>query len=616
MSRLTAHLKRSFRRELADVPIGTAVQEVYEEHIEQISNTDVYESTNGVVRITDGKIHIVDPQGDGSFATLHVPDDPRIWILRDGERVVGRTFLTSTCAFTAQMNHEEPKVQMVTRVFDDQMSVYMKIEVLVGQRYSLGDCECVRHANIDLVAEEWLPGPRDLRVLKEHLTAEGLQGDIDFSTLSELSTTTETKELVVVRGQPPVPGRVATFRPVDLPKEYDPLRKRMTITTVSVGTTIAIRQDEVQGIPGRDVFGNPVDAPKEGITPVLGRGVSLVSNKLVAAINGRFVITRTRIDVVPELVIRHDVSPKVGKVIFDGDVVVYGSVLDGGFIRATGSVKVHGSVMAATVVAQKGVFVSQAIVGSKIVSGQSHILYGDLHPYMKEVVRKFSSFRTEYLVVLAQALKNKVPTNRVLLIPHVLIEQRHSELERYFQLICDRHDRDLLESDDVFVKVLQEIRTKWSGAGRTNISKHDVEHFARILTDYFDSVDILESTDIASVRASSITSSVVRSSGDVSVNGTGVYASTIESGRALTIRGIVKGGFLHAEKAIRVAEVGTPFGTETIAKVKDPQGFIAIRTRHPNTTLVVAEQRNKNWTLEHNVIFRRGTNDDSNTAGR
>ncbi|MCL6445152.1 MAG: FapA family protein, partial [Alicyclobacillus sp.] len=395
----------------------------------------------------------------------------------------------------------------------------------------------------------------------------------------------------------------------------DPVHRRMRISTVPLGTTVAILEPEIPGVPGRDVFGREVPCPKHRPLPVLGQGVVDVNGRIVATREGRFLLTKSRIDVVPELLIPHDLSSKDGKIEFDGNVVVLGSVLDGSFINASGSVEVHGSVLCSTVMGEHGVYIANAIVGSEVMAGQSKFLYAKLYSVVKDCLKDFLQFRTEYKEVVDYVTKHRQGDVRIPSIANMLLSKRHSNLERsLMELGSDNHR--LANTDERYKQIVLELRSKWSGIGRTNIYERDIDLLHRYLKDYAGYVESLMSADLANVKSASVTSSSVRASGKIVITGAGVYASSFEAGDSIVVRRTVRGGFLVAKNSVHVDELGTPSGTETSVKVLSPSGKVRIRMRHPNTLIQVGERRDRNIEAEVNAMWRGKGHANPNASRR
>ncbi|WDL96514.1 flagellar assembly protein A [Alicyclobacillus sp. ALC3] len=434
------------------------------------SDREVQPVKHGTVSVLDNQISITDPDDEGAFATMTIPKDGRLVVVVDGQPTVGRVIVHGEQDIQLALSHIPPSQKFLSRVSKNAMEVIGRVEVTLGEEYRLKDLHRVRHAVFELEMNPVYPAPLEIDEITTQLTSAGYQGALDIKELKQLCHAGQTSEAIVLRGVPMIPGKPARYRPVTLPKVYDPIHRRMRITTISMGTTVAVLEPEIPGIPGRDVLGEEIPCPKHRSLPTLGPGVVEVNGRIVAIRNGRFLYTRSRIDVVPELVISHDLSSKDGKIEFDGNVVVLGSVLDGSFIQATGSVEVHGGVLRSTVMGERGVFVADAIVGSQVVAGQSKFLYMKLYSDMKQCADEFGHFRLEYRELIEHAKKQLNNDERLPLLADVLLVHRHPKLERILVHFSEDTNQ-LQELDDRYRQIVLELRSKWSGIGRTNVSE-------------------------------------------------------------------------------------------------------------------------------------------------
>ncbi|QSO48610.1 FapA family protein [Alicyclobacillus mengziensis] len=579
------------------------------------SEIEVQPVKHGTVSVMENQISITDPDDEGAFATLTIPKDGRLVVVLDGQPAVGRVIVHGKQDIQLVLSHIPSSQKFSSRVSKNAMEVIGRVEVTLGEEYRLKDLHHVRHAVLELEVKPVYPAPLEVDEITAQLTSAGYQGDFDIKELKQLCHANQTSEAIVLRGVPMIPGKPASYRPVKLPKVYDPIHRRMRITTISMGTTVAVLEPEIPGVPGRNVLGQEVPCPKHWSLPELGPGVVEVNGRIVAIRNGRFLYTRSRIDVIPELVISHDLSSKDGKIEFDGNVVVLGSVLDGSFIQATGSVEVHGGVLRSTVMGERGVFVADAIVGSRVVAGQSKFLYMKLYFDMKQCADEFGHFHLEYRELIEHAKKQLNNDERQPLLADVLLVHRHRKLERTL-IHFSEDENQLQELDDRYRQIVLELRSKWNGIGRTNISEKDVAHLHQLLADYVSFVESTMSLEPAEVKAATVTSSSVRTSGKMAITGAGVYASSLEARDSILVKGTVRGGFLVAENTVRIHELGTPSGTETSVKVLNTSGRIGIRIRHPNTLLQVGTNRDRNLVEEYNAVVKGERHANSNTSRR
>lgn len=566
------------------------------------------ENDNGTVRIQSGQIRVTNPQNLGHFATIEIPTDPRILVYVNDHPAVGRILVQEQDSIVLKMNNIQPTSRLTTTESPDKMEIIAVRQITPGERYKLLDHEAATHIVLQINSEVVHPDPLPAGFVVELLQAAGYQGALDDEAIEQLCKAKETTELTVLRGTRPISGTPDRYVEIEQPQVYDPLRRRMHTSTVMVGMKVATLVRGTPGLPGHNVFGEEIEAPPLPASPTLGHGVAEIGDILVTLRNGRLVFTADTIDVVPELIIEHSLTSKDGNIDFDGDVIVHGSVLDGTYVQSSGTITVHGNVTCATLMGERGVFVSGSIVGSQIIAGQSKLLYQKTEATLRTCLTEYERFRQEFKTLFHHAQNHVSKVANMHMIAHLILEQRHPTLLRSFEQLSNDFN-DLLSRDTLFAQLNHELRSKWLVIQRTNIHEQDVEFLHEQLVGFLSRLQTIASGEAADIRVNTVTSSVLRATGKIIVTGTGVYTSSLDSDDAILIKGSIRGGFVIAKHTVRAYELGTRSATETAVKVLDNSGLIAIKIRHPNTVLQIGNQRNRNLEEEHNVSYRGHTHD-------
>lgn len=556
---------------------------------------------NGMISVRDNRIIVTDPEAGGMYASLTIPNDPSVDVTLNGDRVSGQVMMTQQDVVDVTFRDQPTLVQTDLSVSPDNLAVMMKVTIRRGSRYTLENCEPVIKANLRISEQVDSDSPSEEQ-LGQEILANGYVGTIDRAAIGKLCT--DGGEQIVLRGIPAVSSLSATLRALPLPTEYDPLHRKMRLSTVSLGTPVAILEPALPGKCGLDVYGNVIELGQpKGHTPHLGRGVQLVHDYVVAVINGRLEFTDRKIDVVPELVIRHDITPHDGYVEFDGDLVVYGSVLDGSHIRVAGQVTVHGRVCGAKLFSGKNTIVAGNVVSSTILAGQSQELYRDLLVVLKDISTHFERFTSEYQVIIEKVSQGPGALAKIPLIANMLFETRHTHLSGLLDEVCTEFGESLNDIDEKYRELSHYITTKWTGAQRTNIGTPDIDCIQQMISEYVTYLGTNMSIEPAFIRVMNATSSSLQASGNIYLNGS-TYSSTVESGDSIVVQGTVRGGFMVAQNTARVRELGTTSGIECSVRVTSRRGKIVIKERHPNTLLEVCGRRDRNLITERNVHFK------------
>ncbi|BBO69505.1 hypothetical protein DSCA_34350 [Desulfosarcina alkanivorans] len=187
------------------------------------------------------------------------------------------------------------------------------------------------------------PKPIELADIAETLKINAVQyGIVEPARLIEALADNATPQApwTIANGQPPVPGEKAELV---YHFETDPLRigtlketgfmdykDRGKIPQVKAGTLVAEKIAGKKGIPGIDIFGQPVHPPKvPDVRLRCGRGVALSADglKATATADGRPVRSADgKVHVFEDLNIKGDIGIRTGHVDFDGHIDVAGIV--------------------------------------------------------------------------------------------------------------------------------------------------------------------------------------------------------------------------------------------------------------------------------------------------
>ena len=220
-----------------------------------------------------------------------------------------------------------------------------------------------------------------LEAIKEQLQALGIKHNklSDEQIVKNLKAELpQSGRWRVAQGTPPKPGRDEKIKyhfETDPPKvgtEKDggaiDFKDRGAIPYMKQGELVAERIPGVEGMPGMDVCGEPVPAPKiQKVKFLAGRGIekSEDNRTFFAKVDGRPSLSLDgRIGVRPELSISGDIGYDTGHVDFEGHIDVSGAIQDGFNVKARG-LRVT-EILKANVEVSGDIVVNGGIIGSNI----------------------------------------------------------------------------------------------------------------------------------------------------------------------------------------------------------------------------------------------------------
>lgn len=555
---------------------------------------------HGTISIHEGKIIVTDPKNDGSYATLIVPENPMIQILVNGELVDGEVVLSESSLVEVKLSSVEPTISYETIVSEDELIVKIKANVVHGVSLSPKDCEPCRRLNLELEETRTYPDSASPEAITELISKYGYKGKIDYQAINRLCVPKDQQEDIVVRGITPQNGCSAKLRTsVAVRSHHDSIFRINMPPVVAIGTTVAVLEPEREGIMGKNVYGVPIPAAtqEKGKTPNLGSGVMELNGDIVAIREGRPRYTKYMLDVVPELVFDQDISTKDGKVQFDGNITIHGSIREGSTVKASGMITVYGSIEKSSVFGEKGVFSHEGIYGSNVVSGEQQAQYESLRLLLEKLIHQLERFNSEFSQMVSYAIKRFDAYVTIPKIPALLFEKRHMDLEQMLGTFVDDYS-ELSDLDGSYRNLKELVESKWRGKNRFQVTEKDVVLLIEELVSFTESIKSLPK-ESPFIRTTNIASSTVRSIGNIITETS--YSSTLESENTVSILRNLRGGFVVAKKSVYVGELGTPSGVETSVGVLEPNGFVNVKLNHFNTLIEVNGQRHRSYSSERDI---------------
>ncbi|MGN1400532.1 MAG: DUF342 domain-containing protein [Bacillus sp. (in: firmicutes)] len=184
-----------------------------------------------------------------------------------------------------------------------------------------------------------------------------------------------TYPVVIAKGEPSIKGEdgylvnrtIEEMGPNSQVESDKPLNFRHTskILSVESGQLIASIVPEKLGTPGRDVFGDLIQA-KDGKPFRLkaGKNVLILGGDVYATIDGQISVGTDIIHVLPVYEVNGDLDLMTGNIDFIGNVIIHGNVPNDFEITAGGDIQVFGLVEAATLSAGGSIVISGGIAGA------------------------------------------------------------------------------------------------------------------------------------------------------------------------------------------------------------------------------------------------------------
>ncbi len=137
-------------------------------------------------------------------------------------------------------------------------------------------------------------------------------------------------------------------------------------TEVKEGQLLATLTPEKEGIPGMDVFGNPLNPHKiRKKTLKYGKNIRISDDKLqiFSEVSGDVKLEGDMVFVSNSYTVAADIDASTGDIVYEGNVIVNGNVRTGFSIHAKGDIQVKGVVEGASLYAGGNIVLSRGIQG-------------------------------------------------------------------------------------------------------------------------------------------------------------------------------------------------------------------------------------------------------------
>lgn len=267
-----------------------------------------------------------------------------------------------------------------------------------------------------------------------------------------------------------------------------------------------------------------------------------------------------------------NVDLSTGNIVFAGDVIVYGDVMDNMIIETLGNIYVSGSVYNATLTATGSIAIQGVAIGSNIYSGYFGVLYNRFYhagTMLQDMIEKMMD-NAAMLMEEVHKKKMQVSYGQVLML---LTESKYQQVWetvkellsvitslQFYQKEKSLHNlKDYLE---MFLKPLSIVNT---------ISPSKLGDFLRILRDAVMWVALSQESHVE-ISISQCQGSTLKSNGDILVRKEGVIQSDLYSTGSIVFHSedsVCRGAKLEAGKAISAQYVGGITGVNTTLKAAE-----------------------------------------------
>src|SRR5690606_28854858 len=292
---------------------------------------------DGTVKIEHGKIIVKNPLNNGSFPTIYT--EPPLKLKIDNQIITTKRIVSEESIIEWYI--DEMPLYDIT-VSDDKLSAFLKINRLERYVWTLLNQEASNHIIVRCEQSPIVLESLDFEEIMKQIDLLSIKMNIDVACIQKEIIQPSFQPVVIAKGKPPIQGQDARLEMYfsenveDYFSEVGGLvdyKNHMKIPSVNRGDLIAKKIPLVEGKSAYDGYGNILlPEPVEDIKIAVKKNVELTAdNNIIALKEGRPRISGNKIkyfDINTSYIVPGNVDLKTGNIVFSGDVIVYGDVMD------------------------------------------------------------------------------------------------------------------------------------------------------------------------------------------------------------------------------------------------------------------------------------------------
>jgi len=537
-------------------------------------------ATDGWIQVKNHTIMVRDPFGDGSPPVIRGEYPVRLII--NNEVVDARRFVSSVDCIRWEIE-EQPLFEI--KVSKDQMQAYFHLKSKERYAWHLIDTEPM--SEMVIRAEQDKNYILETVTLIDVLSAiqqMAIKSNLDIDAVQRELEQPTYQPVLIARGKAAVPGKDADLKlyfPDQVRSQFFDVsgrvdfRNHLQIPTASSGDVIARKIPMVKGSAGYDVFGKPIQPAEPRDIIVVARPSAEITpdGEIRALISGRPRITGHKVKVVdisPSYTVPSDVNLNTGNIVFSGDVIVYGNVMDHMIIESLGNVYVYGSAYNATITATGSIFVRGNVLGCKLYSGYFGVMFNRLYQTAKTLTEHLANLITASNLLLhkLEVRKQKVHFGQIVML---LVEKKFhaipalvKELLAVLANIQHIKQNEYQKLGEMCSILLQPFKIL------TELNMSFYQSLLTMLHEAHKEVARMQEAK-AEVRLNQCHNSEIKSNGNIIIQRDGVILSQLYAARSILFKhesSVCRGSTLEAGRSIVAKIVGGKTGVDTLLKAK------------------------------------------------
>lgn len=585
---------------------------------------DLTEKQDGMVKIENGQLEVVDQRGAGNPAKLIHQEGIKLWV--NGKEVSDVAVVSSKDEIKVEEKTftDPPKAEV--EISPDQMSATLTVIPEKKTYYRLLDQPWANTVYLKTEKEEIFTEKRPSKEeLLKKLKEQGIVFGLDAQKLEKIISG-ETDQGVVAEGKPPEEGsdgyveyyfeREVQAIQYESENEKVDFRERYRIPQVAKGDLLAVLHPPVEGVPGKRVTGEEISPqPVKEAVIKCGDGAVLNDHQVFSTIDGRPLLKKGKeafISVEPLYVHQGNVDMNSGNVRFKGHLKVRGEVSEGMTVQADGDLEVENNAAGAHVLAGGNITFSRNCINCQVQAGGYYLFCQELSlklDHLQEMVDS-SMHAVEQLIEALKARGFKAEEKFPAYI-QTLLQTKFPEIPENMQAIEDMIKKSEYDLSSSVQENLKALRDFFLGEGWKQAK--DATTFRKMVDAINEANDTLKSLSVkrSHIESYYVQNSFLKCTGDIYVSGPGSYNSQFECGGKIYIQKLFRGGSIDAGDNVVIGEAGTPGSALSQGIIQVPkEKTITINKVHEGTRIKIGSYTFRFQDMEHNIRARLDKEED------
>lgn len=558
------------------------------------------EKKNGSIKIEDGKIYINNPINGGEAAAILIGKSIQVYV--DGKIAKGKVEVFKENVIDVVCEEYTGKRNINVTCSKDVMSAFLDISYEPEIKYGLKDSEEKRVVYLEAIELE----KKDPPLLKKEeiekiLLDAGIMYGIDKESIIKATSSTKVENLLIAKGKP-----CKDYEDDRIELKFDQNQNkykedlRGTIDYKSIGHVRSVKKGEllgmiVKGKPGVDgvnVKGKIIRAKKgKQLRVICANGCEQIGNIIKSTIEGKAQYNAGKFLVSSVHEVNSNVDLSTGNVKFNGDVVVFGSVLEGMKVEGIRGVEIYKSIAKAEVKSNGNIKIGGNVILSTVYTGGEDTFNIRIKEMLDEISQRLDSLIKDcYQLDSGNVIGRKARPGEIV---KVLIEKKYRDLPT----LIHKFEQIYVSNPEYNKNLLSKIKLNLLGFGPLNIDQYSkLEQLNKMILEETTTMSMLGVHE-SDIYLTYCQDSILSATGNIYITGKGEYISNISANKGVYFKGlnsVARGGVVRAKEVIECNFIGSEAGVKT-ELIVDYKGEIFAKFAYHNTRFVVG---NLEYTLD------------------